>query len=90
MAITLFSMLADAHALNIGLVDITQNSLYIGDDHGLYFDGFQACIPLDEEDAVHNRSWMDLKALKCPGKLKYIHVSKLLLHLIFNDTYRVL
>lgn len=72
MSITLFSMLADAHAQNIGLMNINLDTLFVGDDYGLYFDGFDSCIPFDESDAVHRKSWMIETLPKCPGKLHQI------------------
>lgn len=67
MGITLFSILSDAHSQSIGLVDITLDSLYVSLDGGLYFDGFQSCIPLDKTFPELRKPWMDLKTIKCPG-----------------------
>lgn len=68
MAINLFSMLADAHAQNIGLVDINADKLFVSDDYGLYFDGFEACISFDESDKAQGKFWMNPFGIKCPGK----------------------
>ncbi|KAI8979192.1 hypothetical protein BDF20DRAFT_485649 [Mycotypha africana] len=76
MAICLFSMLADAHTLNIGLVDISLDSLYVATDGGIYFSGYRSCLFL-HESSVHSStstkdssdcyySWINPATIKCP------------------------
>lgn len=68
MGIALFSTLSDAHTQSVGLVDITVDSLYVSLDLGLYFDGFQSCVQLHKESTVFDKPWMNVRAIKCPGK----------------------
>lgn len=76
-AISLFSILTDAHTTGFGLVDVTLKIMQVSLDCTLYFDGFRACMPLDKVGVENDKSWMDLKSLRCPGKILkdlYIHI----------------
>ncbi|KAI7907278.1 uncharacterized protein BX663DRAFT_426319 [Cokeromyces recurvatus] len=66
MAVTLFSILTDAHSQNIGLVDITMDSLYVNTDGGLYFGGFKSCVSLDPESLSKQKDSFDTSSIKCP------------------------
>lgn len=66
IAVSLFSAIADAHALNIGLVDISMDNLWLNLDGNVYFDGFKSCLGLldNNKDCL----WIDFDCLQCPGK----------------------
>ncbi|KAI8644671.1 hypothetical protein BD408DRAFT_430400 [Parasitella parasitica] len=46
IAISLFSAIRDAHSLNIGLVDISMETLWLGMDGVAYFSGFKSSLSL--------------------------------------------
>ncbi|RCI05426.1 hypothetical protein CU098_013233 [Rhizopus stolonifer] len=66
MAITLFSILVDAHALNIGLVNISPKSICVGTDGGLYFGEFKSCVLLDEPKPLRDKGWIRISAQHTP------------------------
>lgn len=68
MAITLFGMLSDAHDQDIALVDFNLDSFCVGDDEGLYFNGFEHCVFLDRTFPTHQKPWINVRELVqlCP------------------------
>ncbi|GAA5803090.1 hypothetical protein HPULCUR_008565 [Helicostylum pulchrum] len=67
MCISLFSMVKEAHLLNIGLVDITPEGLQVDAIGMLYFNSYQSCLDLQDTIVNRNKPWMvNTKFLKCP------------------------
>ncbi|KAK4510877.1 uncharacterized protein ATC70_005312 [Mucor velutinosus] len=68
IAVSLLSALKDAHALGIGLVGISLDSLWLGLDGVVYFDDFKSCIYLQGDN--EQLPWIDFDVLNCPDKEK--------------------
>ncbi|KAL9550271.1 hypothetical protein MBANPS3_004795 [Mucor bainieri] len=68
IAVSLFSALKDAHALGIGLVSISMDSLWLGLDGNIYFDDFKSCVHLQGHD--QQLPWIDFDLLNCPDNEK--------------------
>jgi hypothetical protein len=67
IAISLFSAIADAHTLNVGLVNISMDTLWLGLDGAVYFDAFKSCLILEDEE--EKQPWINFDQLQCPGNL---------------------
>ncbi|KAL7329381.1 hypothetical protein PS15p_207491 [Mucor circinelloides] len=65
MAISLFSALTDAHALGIGLVNLSMDYLWLGMDGTLFFDDFKSCLKLQTNN--EQLPWIDFDLLECPA-----------------------
>ncbi|GAN01164.1 hypothetical protein MAM1_0005d00595 [Mucor ambiguus] len=64
IAISLFSALKDAHALGIGLVSVSMDSLWLGLDGVVYFNEFKSCVYLQQDN--EQLPWVDFDLLDCP------------------------
>lgn len=74
MAISLFSALKDAHALDIGLVNLSMDHLWLGMDGALFFDDFKSCLKLQTTNEL--LPWIDFDLLDCPGNLTHSQVQQ--------------
>ncbi|KAI8334495.1 hypothetical protein BD560DRAFT_340635 [Blakeslea trispora] len=67
MGITLYSMIFDAHSVDIGLYGITEESLRVGVDGSLYFVGFEYCMPLVQNNQIKPKPWMNPSHVEAPN-----------------------